>query len=184
MGRGWPRMLWSQLQPTLSLQTATVGLGTPPNCTAPGHCSNKGIGSLHNITRQKCEWLWSCGAWGTGLGSCLWGWRSARGMERCWAWGWIHDVGHGWEMFGLGSRCGAVWGAQVCERGQAGPRPSSSRAVGQASTSSPTHRCPTWPWGWCCLPGPSSCSAPASSSWSNSSTPCSRGRWPRPSRRS
>ncbi|NXS70190.1 NPT2A protein, partial [Pandion haliaetus] len=28
----------------------------PPNCTAPGHCSTKGIESLHNVTRQKCEW--------------------------------------------------------------------------------------------------------------------------------
>ncbi|NXS39599.1 NPT2A protein, partial [Balaeniceps rex] len=37
-------------------QMATVGLGSPPNCTAPGHCSTKGIESLHNATRQKCEW--------------------------------------------------------------------------------------------------------------------------------
>ncbi|KFP67805.1 Sodium-dependent phosphate transport protein 2A, partial [Cariama cristata] len=36
-------------------QTATVGLGPPLNCTAPGHCSTKGIESLHNVTRQKCE---------------------------------------------------------------------------------------------------------------------------------
>ncbi|KFQ89475.1 Sodium-dependent phosphate transport protein 2A, partial [Phoenicopterus ruber ruber] len=53
-------------------QMATVGLGPPPNCTAPGHCSTKGIDSLHNITRQKCEWVW--GAW-AGLG--------AQGMGRC-----------------------------------------------------------------------------------------------------
>ncbi|NXJ90961.1 NPT2A protein, partial [Corythaixoides concolor] len=33
-----------------SPQMATVGLGSPPNC------STKGIESLHNITRQKCEW--------------------------------------------------------------------------------------------------------------------------------
>ncbi|NXK99574.1 NPT2A protein, partial [Mesembrinibis cayennensis] len=37
-------------------QTAAVGLGSTPNCTAPGHCITKGIESLHNITRQKCEW--------------------------------------------------------------------------------------------------------------------------------
>ncbi|NWH78432.1 NPT2A protein, partial [Piaya cayana] len=37
-------------------QTAAVGLGLTPNCTAPGHCSTKGIESLHNVTRQKCEW--------------------------------------------------------------------------------------------------------------------------------
>ncbi|NWX40370.1 NPT2A protein, partial [Steatornis caripensis] len=41
--------------PTLP-QMAAVGLGPPPNCTAPGHCSTKGIESLHNVTRQKCEW--------------------------------------------------------------------------------------------------------------------------------
>ncbi|NWQ84274.1 NPT2A protein, partial [Columbina picui] len=53
---GWPGMLWSQLQPTLSLQMAAIGFGLPPNCTALGHCSTKGIGSLHNVSRQKCEW--------------------------------------------------------------------------------------------------------------------------------
>ncbi|NXF29242.1 NPT2A protein, partial [Nyctibius bracteatus] len=37
-------------------QTAAVGLGSPLNCTAPGHCSTKVIESLHNVTRQKCEW--------------------------------------------------------------------------------------------------------------------------------
>ncbi|NXX14958.1 NPT2A protein, partial [Podargus strigoides] len=35
---------------------AAVGLGSPLNCTAPGHSSTKGIESLHNVTRQKCEW--------------------------------------------------------------------------------------------------------------------------------
>ncbi|KFP47979.1 Sodium-dependent phosphate transport protein 2A, partial [Cathartes aura] len=40
-------------------QTATVGLGPSPNCTAPGHCSTKGIESLHNVTRQKCEHLFA-----------------------------------------------------------------------------------------------------------------------------
>ncbi|NWH28458.1 NPT2A protein, partial [Grus americana] len=37
-------------------QMAAMGLGPPPNCTAPRHCSTKGIETLHNITRQKCEW--------------------------------------------------------------------------------------------------------------------------------
>ncbi|NXR46926.1 NPT2A protein, partial [Hippolais icterina] len=37
----------------------TVGLGTPPNCTSPGHCSTKGIEVLHNVTRQKCEHLFT-----------------------------------------------------------------------------------------------------------------------------
>ncbi|NXV89215.1 NPT2A protein, partial [Calonectris borealis] len=37
-------------------QTAAVGLGSLPNCTAPSHCSTKGIEILHNVTRQKCEW--------------------------------------------------------------------------------------------------------------------------------
>lgn len=55
MGRDLLRMLWSRLQPTVSLQTAAVGLGSLPNCTAPGHCSTKGIETLHNVTRQKCE---------------------------------------------------------------------------------------------------------------------------------
>ncbi|NXS05668.1 NPT2A protein, partial [Oxylabes madagascariensis] len=41
---------------TASPQTATAGLGTPTNCTSPGHCSTKGMEVLHNITRQKCEW--------------------------------------------------------------------------------------------------------------------------------
>uniref|UniRef100_A0A8D0KTQ1 Sodium-dependent phosphate transport protein 2A n=1 Tax=Strix occidentalis caurina TaxID=311401 RepID=A0A8D0KTQ1_STROC len=45
--------------PTLSLQTATVGLGPPLNCTVPSHCSTKGIESLHNVTRQKCEHLFT-----------------------------------------------------------------------------------------------------------------------------
>ncbi|NWU48857.1 NPT2A protein, partial [Dromas ardeola] len=36
-------------------QVATVGLAPPLNCTAPGHCSTKGIESLHNVTRQKCD---------------------------------------------------------------------------------------------------------------------------------
>ncbi|NXX38779.1 NPT2A protein, partial [Tricholaema leucomelas] len=39
-----------------SPQMVSVGLGSPPNCTDLGHCSTKGIKSLHNITRQKCEW--------------------------------------------------------------------------------------------------------------------------------
>lgn len=65
VGRGWPRRLWSWLLPTLSLQTAAVEIGPPLNCTAPGHCSTKVIESLHNITRQKCEWVQ--GAW-AGLG--------------------------------------------------------------------------------------------------------------------
>ncbi|NXL52242.1 NPT2A protein, partial [Podilymbus podiceps] len=37
-------------------QMATMGLAPPLNCTAPSHCSTKGIESLHNFTRQKCEW--------------------------------------------------------------------------------------------------------------------------------
>ncbi|KAF1486710.1 Sodium-dependent phosphate transport protein 2A, partial [Pygoscelis antarcticus] len=40
-------------------QMAVVGLGSLPNCTAPGHCSTKGIESLHNVTRQKCEHLFT-----------------------------------------------------------------------------------------------------------------------------
>ncbi|KAJ7406220.1 hypothetical protein WISP_135790 [Willisornis vidua] len=40
-------------------QMAAVGLGLPPNCTAPGHCSTKGTEILHNITRQKCEHLFT-----------------------------------------------------------------------------------------------------------------------------
>ncbi|KAF1605971.1 Sodium-dependent phosphate transport protein 2A, partial [Eudyptes chrysolophus] len=40
-------------------QTAAVGLGSLPNCTAPGHCSTKGIETLHNVTRQKCEHLFT-----------------------------------------------------------------------------------------------------------------------------
>ncbi|NXN01592.1 NPT2A protein, partial [Sylvia borin] len=36
-----------------------VGLGTPPNCTSPGHCSTKGIEVLHNVTRQKCKHLFT-----------------------------------------------------------------------------------------------------------------------------
>uniref|UniRef100_A0A8C8AAM3 Sodium-dependent phosphate transport protein 2A n=1 Tax=Otus sunia TaxID=257818 RepID=A0A8C8AAM3_9STRI len=40
-------------------QTATVGLGPPLNCTVPSHCSTKGIESLHNVTRQKCEHLFT-----------------------------------------------------------------------------------------------------------------------------
>ncbi|NWZ35208.1 NPT2A protein, partial [Brachypodius atriceps] len=42
-----------------SPQMATVGLGTPPNCTSPGPCSTKGIEVLHNITRQKCKHLFT-----------------------------------------------------------------------------------------------------------------------------
>ncbi|XP_027756649.1 sodium-dependent phosphate transport protein 2A isoform X2 [Empidonax traillii] len=42
-----------------SPQMAAVGLGPPPNCTAPGHCSTKGIEILHNVTRQKCEHLFT-----------------------------------------------------------------------------------------------------------------------------
>nr|XP_009665202.1 PREDICTED: sodium-dependent phosphate transport protein 2A [Struthio camelus australis] len=34
-------------------QTPAVGLGAPPNCTAPGHCSTNGTESLHNVTGQK-----------------------------------------------------------------------------------------------------------------------------------
>ncbi|NXY50087.1 NPT2A protein, partial [Ceuthmochares aereus] len=37
-------------------QTAAVGFGPILNCTALGHCSTKGIETLHNVTRQKCEW--------------------------------------------------------------------------------------------------------------------------------
>lgn len=55
VGRGWLKTLWSRLQTTLSLQMAAVGLVPPLNCTALGHCSTKGIESLHNVTRQKCE---------------------------------------------------------------------------------------------------------------------------------
>uniref|UniRef100_A0A672UT07 Sodium-dependent phosphate transport protein 2A n=1 Tax=Strigops habroptila TaxID=2489341 RepID=A0A672UT07_STRHB len=40
-------------------QTAAVGLVPPLNCTAPSHCSTKGIESLQNITRQKCEHLFT-----------------------------------------------------------------------------------------------------------------------------
>ncbi|NXH13242.1 NPT2A protein, partial [Bucco capensis] len=40
-------------------QMANVELGPPLNCTAPGHCSTKGIESLHNVTRQKCEHLFT-----------------------------------------------------------------------------------------------------------------------------
>ncbi|NXX61556.1 NPT2A protein, partial [Scopus umbretta] len=40
-------------------QMAAVGPGSPPNCTTPGHCSTKGIESLHNVTRQKCEHLFT-----------------------------------------------------------------------------------------------------------------------------
>ncbi|NXR95541.1 NPT2A protein, partial [Hypocryptadius cinnamomeus] len=40
-------------------QMTTVGLGPPPNCTSPGHCSTKGIEVLHNITRKKCEHLFT-----------------------------------------------------------------------------------------------------------------------------
>uniref|UniRef100_A0A8U7N0T5 Sodium-dependent phosphate transport protein 2A n=1 Tax=Corvus moneduloides TaxID=1196302 RepID=A0A8U7N0T5_CORMO len=49
----------SLIRPTFSLQMATVGLGPPPNCTSPGHCSTKGIEVLHNITRQKCKHLFT-----------------------------------------------------------------------------------------------------------------------------
>ncbi|TRZ22292.1 hypothetical protein HGM15179_004862 [Zosterops borbonicus] len=42
-----------------SPQVATVGLGTPPNCTSPGDCSTKGIEVLHNVTRQKCKHLFT-----------------------------------------------------------------------------------------------------------------------------
>ncbi|PKK16528.1 hypothetical protein A306_00000313, partial [Columba livia] len=40
-------------------QMAAIGFGPPPNCTALGHCSTKGIGSLHNVSRQKCEHLFT-----------------------------------------------------------------------------------------------------------------------------
>ncbi|XP_068815853.1 sodium-dependent phosphate transport protein 2A isoform X3 [Struthio camelus] len=46
-------------QPALSLQTPAVGLGAPPNCTAPGHCSTNGTESLHNVTGQKCGHLFT-----------------------------------------------------------------------------------------------------------------------------
>ncbi|XP_040538450.1 sodium-dependent phosphate transport protein 2A isoform X4 [Gallus gallus] len=46
-------------QPARSLQTAAGGVGVPPNCTASGHCSSNGIGILHNVTRQKCEHLFT-----------------------------------------------------------------------------------------------------------------------------
>ncbi|NXQ27166.1 NPT2A protein, partial [Alaudala cheleensis] len=39
-----------------SPKMATVGLGTPANCTSPGHCSTRAIEVLHNVTRKKCEW--------------------------------------------------------------------------------------------------------------------------------
>ncbi|NWX08704.1 NPT2A protein, partial [Caloenas nicobarica] len=42
-----------------SLIRVWCGLGPPPNCTALGHCSTKGIGSLHNVSRQKCEHLFT-----------------------------------------------------------------------------------------------------------------------------
>ncbi|NWI87438.1 NPT2A protein, partial [Pitta sordida] len=42
-----------------SPQTAAVGLGPPLNCSASGHCSTKGIEILHNVTRQKCEHLFT-----------------------------------------------------------------------------------------------------------------------------
>ncbi|NWZ24237.1 NPT2A protein, partial [Asarcornis scutulata] len=35
------------------------GLGSPPNCTSPGHCSGSGTESIHNVTRQKCEHLFT-----------------------------------------------------------------------------------------------------------------------------
>ncbi|NWU66285.1 NPT2A protein, partial [Pterocles burchelli] len=40
-------------------QAATVVLGPPLNCTSPSHCSTKTIESLHNVTRQKCEHLFT-----------------------------------------------------------------------------------------------------------------------------
>lgn len=57
-GSGLVKMLWTHPQPARSLQTAAGGVGVPPNCTASGHCSSNGIGILHNVTRQKCEWVW------------------------------------------------------------------------------------------------------------------------------
>ncbi|XP_062463612.1 sodium-dependent phosphate transport protein 2A isoform X2 [Pezoporus occidentalis] len=41
------------------VQTAAVELAPPLNCTGPGHCSTKGLESLQNITRQKCEHLFT-----------------------------------------------------------------------------------------------------------------------------
>uniref|UniRef100_A0A8B9CCA7 Sodium-dependent phosphate transport protein 2A n=1 Tax=Anser brachyrhynchus TaxID=132585 RepID=A0A8B9CCA7_9AVES len=38
---------------------AAGGLGAPPNCTSPGHCSGNSMESLHNVTRQKCEHLFT-----------------------------------------------------------------------------------------------------------------------------
>ena len=128
VGRGWLRMLWSRLQPTLSLQTATVGLGPSPNCTAPGHCSTKGIESLHNVTRQKCEWV--RGAWpglgGMGLARCRWGWGAVCGMERCWAWGWSHDVRQGWELLGWGPGVGLSWRGRFVSGAVLAPEPHSA----------------------------------------------------------
>ncbi|XP_032052895.1 sodium-dependent phosphate transport protein 2A [Aythya fuligula] len=46
-------------QPDLTLQTAAGALGVPPNCTSPGHCSGSGTESIHNVTRQKCEHLFT-----------------------------------------------------------------------------------------------------------------------------
>uniref|UniRef100_A0A8D2N120 Sodium-dependent phosphate transport protein 2A n=1 Tax=Zonotrichia albicollis TaxID=44394 RepID=A0A8D2N120_ZONAL len=40
-------------------QMASVGLGPPPNCSSPGHCSTKGMEVLHNVTRKKCEHLFT-----------------------------------------------------------------------------------------------------------------------------
>ncbi|XP_052541028.1 sodium-dependent phosphate transport protein 2A [Tympanuchus pallidicinctus] len=40
-------------------QTAASAVGVSPNCTASGHCSSNGIGILHNVTRQKCEHLFT-----------------------------------------------------------------------------------------------------------------------------
>ncbi|NXF06405.1 NPT2A protein, partial [Smithornis capensis] len=42
-----------------SPQMAAVGLAPPSNCSASGHCSTKGIEILHNVTRQKCEHLFT-----------------------------------------------------------------------------------------------------------------------------
>lgn len=93
-------MLWSQLQPTLSLQIAAIGLGPPPNCTALGHCSTKGIGSLHNVSRQKCEWVRGAGELQVGLGGSTWdaevldmGLESRRGAG-------LGDVGAGAQGWG------------------------------------------------------------------------------------
>lgn len=110
VGRGWLRTLWSQLYPTFFLQMATVGLGPPQNCTSPSHCSTKGIEVLHNVTRQKCEWVWR--AW-AGLGHRAWGWEVQVGlrvvhvMEMCWS----PDVGKGWEMLLWGPGMGLSAGA-------------------------------------------------------------------------